>query len=67
MFPIPMVLTLILLSYLTKMTPLSDENDLVMPDGTAIFEKPITDQYIYEELNLHQGELLKKEKIIGRN
>ena len=37
-----------------------------MPDGTAAFEKPITDQWIHAELNLPQGELLRKAKVIGR-
>ena len=45
---------------------LPGDNELVMPDGTADFEKPITDQLIYVELNLPQGELLRKAKVVGR-
>ena len=45
---------------------LPEDNDPVMPDGTDAFEKPITDQWINAELNLPQGELLRKEKVIGR-
>ena len=45
---------------------LPEDNDPVMPDGTAAFEKPITDQWIHAELNLPQGELLRKAKVIGR-
>ena len=45
---------------------LPEDNDPVMPDGTASFEKPITDQWIHTELNLPQGELLWKSKFIGR-
>ena len=37
-----------------------------MHNGAAFFEKPITYQWIYTELNLHQGELLRKAKVIGR-
>ena len=38
-----------------------------MPDGAAFFQKPITNQWIYAELNLPQGEILRKDKFIGRN
>ena len=37
-----------------------------MPDGTARFEKSITDQWIHAELNLPQEELLRKAKVIGQ-
>ena len=50
----------------TDFVKLPEDNDPVMPDGTAAFEKSITDQCIHAELNLPQGELLRKEKIIGR-
>ena len=45
---------------------LPDDNDPVLPDGTAAFEKPITDHWIHAELNLPQGETLSKAKVIGR-
>lgn len=34
---------------------LPDDNDQVQMDGIAVFEKPITDQWIHAELNLLQG------------
>ena len=37
-----------------------------MSDGTAFFENPITDQWIHTELNLSQGEILRKVNVIGR-
>ena len=37
-----------------------------MPDGNIFFEKPITDQWFYAELNQLQGELLRKAKVIGQ-
>ena len=37
-----------------------------MPDGAAVFEKLITNQWIHAEINLPQGEMLWKEKVIGR-
>ena len=43
------------------------DNDPVMTDGIAVFEKPITDQWIHAELNLPQGEQLRKAKVIGRS
>ena len=46
---------------------LPEDNDPVMPDGTAVFEKPITDQWIHAELNLPQGELLRNAKVVGRS
>ena len=39
---------------------LPDDNDPVDKDGRALFEKPITDQWIHAELNLPQGEDIKK-------
>ena len=45
---------------------LPEDNDPVMPDGTAGFDKPITDQWIHAELNLPQGELLRKAKATGQ-
>ena len=45
---------------------LPEDNDPVMPDSTAAFENPITDQWIHAELNLPQGQLLRKVKVIGR-
>ena len=32
------------------------DEDPVQPDGTAVFEQPITDHCIHAELNLLQGE-----------
>ena len=37
-----------------------------MTDGTTDFEKSITDQQIHAELDLPQGKLLQKAKVIGR-
>ena len=34
---------------------LLDDNDTINKDGTSVFEKPITDQWINAELNLPQG------------
>ena len=45
---------------------LPDDNDPVDENGVAVFEKPITDQWINAELNLPQGEELRKAKVIGR-
>ena len=45
---------------------LPEDNDSVGPDSTAVFEKPITDQWIHAELNLPQGEQLRKAKVVGR-
>ena len=44
-----------------------DDNYPVMPNGTAFFEKPITDEWIHVELNTPQGELLWKSKVVGRS
>ena len=35
---------------------LPDENDPINKDGTSVFEKPITDQWINAKINLPQGE-----------
>ena len=43
-----------------------EDNDPVMPDSTPAFEKPITNQWMHAELNLPQGELLRKAKVVGR-
>ena len=45
---------------------LAEDNDPVMPDDTADLEKPIMDQGIHTKLNLPQGELIRKEKVIGQ-
>ena len=45
---------------------LSEDNDPVMLDGTADFEKTITDQWTHAEMSLPQGELLRKATFIGR-
>ena len=42
------------------------DNDPVIPDDIAVFEKRITDQCTYEELNLSQGVLLHKAKAVSR-
>ena len=42
-------------------------SDPVQPDGTAVFEHPITDHWIYAEPNLPQGDEIKKVKVIGRS
>ena len=46
---------------------LPEDNDPVMPDRTAVFEKPTTNHLIHSELRLYQGELLRKAKVFGRN
>ena len=43
------------------------DNHLVTPDGTTVFKKPITEQWIHVELNLIQGELLRKGKVVSQN
>ena len=45
---------------------LPEDNEPVIPDGTADFEKAITDQWTHAELNLPQGELLRKATVIGQ-
>ena len=37
----------------------------VHPDGTNVFEQPITDHWIHVELNLPQGEEIKTVKVFG--
>ena len=39
--------------------------DPVHPDGTTVFEQPITDSWIHAELNLPQGEEMKKVKVVS--
>ena len=46
---------------------LPDDNDLVMPDGIAVFEKLVTDQWIHAELNLPQGGSLRKAKVVSQS
>ena len=43
---------------------LTEDNDPFMPEGAAVFNKPVTDQYIHAELNLPPGELLQKAKFL---
>jgi len=43
------------------------DEDPVQSDGTAVFEKPITDHWINAELSLPQGEEMKAAKVIGRS
>ena len=42
-----------------------DENHSVIPDITTVFSENITDQWIHSELNLPQGELLQREKVVS--
>ena len=46
---------------------LPDDNDPINKDGTSVFEKPITDQWINAELNLPQGEKSQNSKVIGQS
>ena len=46
---------------------LPDDNYPLNADGTSLFEKPITDQLINDELNLPVGESLRNAKVIGRS
>ena len=43
------------------------DEDPVDADGTAVFEKPITDHWLNAELRLPQGENVKSAKVIGRS
>ena len=43
---------------------LPDDNNYVVLNGTTVFKKPITDQWIHAELNLPQWELLRKAKVV---
>ena len=43
------------------------DDDPIENDGTAVFEKPITDYLINAELRLPQGENLEHAKVIGRS
>ena len=42
-----------------------EDYDPGMHDGSTAFEKNVTDQYVHAGLNLSQGEILRKEKVIG--
>ena len=46
---------------------LPDDNDPISTDGTSVFEKPITDQWINAELNLPQGELIRNARVLGQS
>ena len=46
---------------------LPDDNDPIDTDGTSVFEKPITDQWINAELKLPQGELIRTAKVLGQS
>ena len=46
---------------------LPDDNDLINKNGTSVFEKPLTDQWINAELNLPQGEKFQNAKVIGQS
>ena len=46
---------------------LPDANDPINKDGTSVFEKPITDQWINAELNLPQKEKFQNAKVIGQS
>ena len=45
---------------------LADENDHMIPNGTVGFKNPINDQYTHAVLNLSQGELMWKAKVVSR-
>ena len=40
------------------------DEDTVQPNGTSVFEHPITNQWIYADLNLPQGEEMNQLKVI---
>ena len=43
------------------------DDDPVDPDGTSVFEKPITDYWIHSEVSLPpQGEEMKSAKVVSR-
>ena len=42
------------------------DEDPVKPDGTAIFKQNILYHWIHAELNLPQGEVMNKLKVVGR-
>ena len=46
---------------------LPDDNDPINKDGTIVFEKPITNQWINAELNFPQGEKFQNTKVIGKS
>ena len=43
-----------------------EDNYSILSDGAAVFEKPISEQWIHSEMNVRQGEFLRKEKVLGR-
>ena len=42
------------------------DEDPAHTDGTGVFEQPIVDHWIHAELNLPQGEVMNKLKVVGR-
>ena len=46
---------------------LPDHNDPIDKNGVAVFENPITDQWIHTELHLPQGDELLPAKVIDRS
>ena len=46
---------------------LPEDNDPLDKDGSAMFEKPITDQLIHAEVHLPQGDSIKAARVIGRS
>ena len=44
---------------------LPEDNDPVDTDGTTTYEKPISDRWIYAEMNLLQGEAMQNSKVIS--
>ena len=46
---------------------LPDNNDQINKDGTSVFEKPITDQWINAKLKLPQGENFQNAKVISQS
>ena len=49
-----------------ELVQLPDNKDPVDKENNTIFEKPITDHWIHVELNLPQGEELRRAKVISR-
>lgn len=45
---------------------LPEDNDPIKSDGSAMFEKPLTDRWIHAEMLLPQGESLQNAKVIKR-
>ena len=44
-----------------------DENDPFTSDGTTVVKNYITDQWTHLGLDLHQGEILRKAKVVSRS